>query len=202
LTPRIARIILNSLMGLSFKRLRLFDRLGFSASTLCAIHCAAMPFLVSVLPALGLGFLGGGAFELAMIAVSIIIATFSLGSSYRLHGRLNALMVMTSGAMLLVFNFFGHETHSELVETLHPYIAAFAGMMIASAHWINMRLCRSCEVCEHEHDHADHDHTHTHSPAAPEHSETHVHADGTYCAEDHEGDKGVKHPSTDRLNAQ
>jgi hypothetical protein len=170
-------------MAYSYKSLRIFDRLGFSASTLCAIHCAAMPFVVSVLPALGLGFLGGGAFELAMIAVSIIIASFSLGSSYRVHGKLNALMVMTSGGMLLVFNFFGHESHSALVETLHPYIAAFAGLMIASAHWINMRLCKSCEVCEHDHDH-------THGDGH-EHSGAHVHADGTVCGVKHEEESVV-----------
>ena len=185
-------------MAVSHKHLRLFDRLGVSASTLCAIHCAAMPFAMSVLPALGLGFLGGGAFELAMIAVSILIASFSLGSSYRIHGRLNALMVMTSGAMLLVFNFFGHESHSELVETLHPYIAAFAGLMIASAHWINMRLCKSCEVCEHDHEHPhdhDHDHNHAHGHThghdhshahSHEPSATHVHADGTCCDAKHD----------------
>lgn len=139
------------------------DRLGLSASTLCAIHCAAMPFLVSVLPALGLGFLGGGTFELAMIGVSISIASLSLGSSYKLHRKLNPLMIMVSGGMLLVFNFFGHESHTELMESLHPYIAAFGGLMIASAHWINMRLCSNCEVCEHDHEHDEmHQHGHSH----------------------------------------
>lgn len=166
-------------MALSNKHLRLFDRLGFSASTLCAIHCVAMPFVVSVLPALGLSFLGGGVFELVMIATSIVIASFSLGSSYRVHGKLNALMIMTSGAMLLIFNFFGHESHSPLVETLHPYLAALGGLMIAGAHWINMRLCKSCEVCEHDHDH---EQTHEHDAA---HSSAHVHADGTVCSVDH-----------------
>ncbi len=144
----------------------LFDRLGFSASTLCAIHCAAMPFLLSILPAIGLGFLAHSGFEIAMIAISITIGVVSLGSSYRLHRKINALMMMASGAMLLLFNFFGHETHSPLIETLHPFIAAAAGLMIASAHWVNMRLCSSCDQCAHdEHDHA-HEHGHNHAHAA------------------------------------
>lgn len=134
---------------------RVLDRLGVSASTLCAIHCAAVPFLVSVLPAIGLGFLGGHTFELVMIATSIGIATFSLGSSYRVHRRLNPLMMMASGALLMVSNFVGHESHSPLVEDLHPYIAAFAGLMIAGAHWLNMRLCKHCEICVHD-EHTEH----------------------------------------------
>ena len=34
------------------------DRIGASASFLCALHCAALPFVFALLPALGLGFLG------------------------------------------------------------------------------------------------------------------------------------------------
>ena len=139
---------------------RAADRIGLSASTICAIHCAAMPLMLSALPTLGLGFLAEGAFELAMIATSIIIAAVSLGSSYRVHRKLNPILMMISGGVILVFNFFGHESHSPLMETLHPYIAAFAGLMIASAHWVNMRLCSSCDVCAHDHDHA-----HSQSPA-------------------------------------
>lgn len=147
--------------SVSSKYQPVLDRLGVSASTLCAIHCAAMPFLLSILPAIGLGFLANSGFEIGMIATSIIIGAVSLGSSYRLHRKLNALMIMASGSMLLLFNFFGHESHSHLTETLHPYIAAAAGLMIASAHWINMRLCDSCDRCAHDHDH-DHAHGHDH----------------------------------------
>lgn len=134
----------------SYRTYRIFDRLGFSASTICAIHCAAMPLLLSVLPTLGLGFLAHGTFEIIMIVTSIMIAAITLGSSYRIHRRLNPILMMISGGMILIFNFVGHESHSELIETLHPYIAAFAGLMIASAHWVNMRLCKHCEVCEHD----------------------------------------------------
>jgi hypothetical protein len=132
---------------------KLLDRLGFSASTICAIHCALMPFALSVLPVLGLGFLAHGAFELGMIIASAIIGTVSLVSSYRLHQRLNPILIMASGALVLLFNFFGHGSHSPLIETLHPYLAAFGGLMIATAHRINMKLCRSCEVCAHDHVH-------------------------------------------------
>lgn len=140
---------------LSTRSHRILDRLGFSASTICAIHCAAMPFLFSVLPVLGLGFLSHGTFELVMILLSALIGAVSLGTSYRLHQRWNPILLMVSGALIMLFNFFGHESHSALAETLHPYLAGFGGLMIATAHRINMKLCDSCEVCVHEHDAVD-----------------------------------------------
>jgi hypothetical protein len=33
------------------------DRIGMTASTACAIHCAAVPLLITSLPLIGLGFL-------------------------------------------------------------------------------------------------------------------------------------------------
>jgi hypothetical protein len=145
---------MSKLSTLSHRQL---DRLGFSASTICAIHCAVMPFALSVLPVLGLGFLAHGTFELVMILISATIGTVSLTTSYRLHRKLNPILIMISGAVILLFNFFGHDSHSALAETLHPYLAAFGGLMIATAHRINMRLCDSCDRCAHDHEHA-HEH--------------------------------------------
>ena len=39
------------------------DWLGIGASVLCAIHCAAMPFVVGLLPLIGLSFLADPAFQ-------------------------------------------------------------------------------------------------------------------------------------------
>jgi hypothetical protein len=130
----------------------MLDRIGISASLLCAIHCAALPLALAVLPLAGAHILLGGTIELVMIGVSAVVGVASLGSSYRVHGRLNPLLIMAAGATILVANFVGHDSHSELAEALHPYIAAVAGLMIATAHRINMRLCASCETCEHDHD--------------------------------------------------
>lgn len=128
---------------------RALDRLGISASVLCAIHCAAMPLALAVLPLAGAHVLFDGTIELVMIAISATVGAVSLGSSYRVHRRLNPLLIMGAGATILVANFMGHDAHSELTETLHPYIAAAAGVMIATAHRINMKLCAACERCEH-----------------------------------------------------
>ncbi|HVK38611.1 MAG TPA: MerC domain-containing protein [Candidatus Kapabacteria bacterium] len=137
----------------STRRRAMLDRLGISASLLCAIHCAAMPLAFTILPLAGAHVLLGGAFELVMIAISATVGIVSLGSSYRVHRQINPLLMMSAGATILVANFIGHDSHSHAAETLHPYIAVVAGLMIATAHRINMRLCSACQTCEIEHDH-------------------------------------------------
>jgi hypothetical protein len=132
---------------------RILDRLGMSASTICAVHCVALPFALSFLPVLGVGFLAHGTFEIVMISLSFVIGVVSLGSSYRVHGKLNPILMMISGVVILIFNFVGHASHSALAETLHPYIAGLGGLMVATAHRINMKLCSSCDVCVHDHAH-------------------------------------------------
>jgi hypothetical protein len=133
-------------------QLRLLDRLGISASLLCAVHCALLPLAMTVLPLLGIGFLAHGSFEIAMIALSITIGVLSLGRSYRIHRRLNPIFMMGAGAILLLFNLLSHQTHDHTLEALHPFIALLGGIMIISAHRVNMKLCRNCTRCEHEHE--------------------------------------------------
>lgn len=131
-------------------QLRLLDRLGISASLLCAVHCAILPLAMTVLPLLGVGFLAHGWFEVAMVALSVVIGVLSLGRSYRIHKQLNPIFMMIAGAVILLFNLLGHSSHNETLEALHPFIALLGGVMIISAHRVNMKLCSSCTRCEHE----------------------------------------------------
>jgi hypothetical protein len=54
------------------------DAVGFTASTLCAIHCAVTPLLLTALPLAGLKFLAHPAIETAMIMLSLLIAVSHL----------------------------------------------------------------------------------------------------------------------------
>jgi hypothetical protein len=45
------------------------DQLGITASLACAIHCAALPFLITTLPLLGLDFLANKWIEIVMISI-------------------------------------------------------------------------------------------------------------------------------------
>src|SRR5881394_1059811 len=77
------------------------DRIGATASFLCALHCAALPFLLAVLPTLGLGFLADHLFERIFIACASALALAVLIRGYRHHHDARALLLMAPGLILL-----------------------------------------------------------------------------------------------------
>jgi hypothetical protein len=114
-----------------------WDAIGFSASTLCAIHCAATPLLLTALPLVGLKFLAHPAIEAAMIVLSLMIGATSLLHGYRQHHRqFTALLILITGfAMISVGHFVLPASYGELV------IPSGAGT-VAIAHLVNWRLCQ------------------------------------------------------------
>lgn len=83
------------------------DSLGMVASTACAIHCAAMPFVVASLPALGLSFLADEAFHkwMAVICFGIAMAAFVPG--WRRHRRWLPGGIAAAGLTLICSAAFG-----------------------------------------------------------------------------------------------
>ena len=63
------------------------DRAGAAASFLCALHCAVMPFVITALPLLGLGFLASEPVEWALLGCSGILGALSLCVGFREHRR-------------------------------------------------------------------------------------------------------------------
>jgi len=113
------------------------DFFGFSASMLCALHCAALPFLLTLAPLAGLQFLDNHWIEYTVILLSLLIASNSLIASYRKnHKRLVAIIVALGGFLLIGF---GQISESEFNEAL---FTSTGGAMIAIAHLINWRLIK------------------------------------------------------------
>lgn len=80
----------------------LADRFGATASFVCALHCAALPLLLAVLPALGLGFLANHSFERGFIAFASVLALASLAFGFRRHRRFRAFWFLVPGVVLLI----------------------------------------------------------------------------------------------------
>lgn len=121
------------------------DRLGITASTLCAIHCAAVPFLLTFLPLWGLGFLADEKVEIFMIILSLCLGIWSMSSSYRkLHQKVMPSIILIAGFSLIAMGHFSGITQ------LEPILIPLGGFTIASAHFINLRLVRSCSA-DHKH---------------------------------------------------
>ena len=120
------------------------DALGASASLACALHCAALPFVVTLLPLSGLAFLADDRFEWAMMGAAAAIGVASLSWGYRRHRSMRALMLLSGALTLLVVGRIAEEGAWEVPGTVAMVVG---GLALAGAHALNARLCRQCPTC-------------------------------------------------------
>ena len=85
------------------------DAVGIVASVGCAIHCAAMPFVIGFLPSLGLSFFTDAAFHQWMALACFLIALAAFVPGFRRHGNLVPAALGTAGLALITFAAFGGE---------------------------------------------------------------------------------------------
>lgn len=141
-----ARPILNppSHHRISCQRL---DKVGSCASLTCAIHCALMPFVLTLLPAAFGATLGSEWIEWGLFGCSAAIGATSVHRGRRIHGKRTAQLVCSVGLAMLAIGRIGDERHWGS----WVFLALVAGgLVIASAHLINLDLCRTCLACGEE----------------------------------------------------
>ena len=122
----------------------LVDTTGACLSVACAIHCLAMPFLIAVLPLIGLGFLANERAELVLISGAIALAIGSLAWGVRHHRRWRAFLI------LMVAVVFIATARTAVEGTFEVVFYSIGGLLIASAHLVNRHLCKTCPTCEEE----------------------------------------------------
>lgn len=121
------------------------DTAGATASVLCAIHCAAMPLVITLLPLIGLGFLADDRTEWLLFGLSALLGLSSLcGSYFREHRSHRALVVLAVGLSLLAL---GHIVEDRIYGTGGVALVVLGGLTVAAAHAVNHALCRSCHRC-------------------------------------------------------
>ncbi|MBS0516427.1 MAG: MerC domain-containing protein [Proteobacteria bacterium] len=121
------------------------DRIGATASFLCALHCAVLPFVLTVLPALGLGFLGDHRFERIFIACASLLALASLVRGWRRHRVTSALYLAAAGLALLWIGAWVFDAESSIVA--HAMLVTLGGCCVALAHIVNLRLTHLFGSC-------------------------------------------------------
>ncbi len=119
-------------------RRRLLDRLGALGSLVCAAHCALVPLLIALAPALGAGQWLGGGFELAFVVFATALGLFSLVSGYRRHGAVRALGLLLPGLVALWLAVLFRPLHESVVP--HAIAMTFGGTLVGLAHLANLRL--------------------------------------------------------------
>jgi hypothetical protein len=96
-----------------------------------------LPFVLAVLPLLGLSFLADHAFERGFVLFASALALLSLVNGYRRHHRALPLRLALPGLMLLVLGVTLAEGYSIIV---HSVMVTCGGLLVACAHFFNLRL--------------------------------------------------------------
>lgn len=113
------------------------EKVGAGLSLACAVHCAALPLLAG---ALGVGHHhpGEGWLEPALIGSAALVGLFTVGSSYRRHGRPLPLGLLIAGIAVLVA---GHSASFPVAESVTGLAGA---LLLLAAQWTNRRSNPPC----------------------------------------------------------
>lgn len=130
-------------MAASSTALRKADRLGFAASFLCAVHCALLPLVVAVLPALGLGVGGAVDFDQAFVVFATLLGATTLTLGWRRHRAFRAWALLLPGLALV---WVGAFTRLHDHTWTHAAVMAAGGLLLAAAHLLNLRLTHAARA--------------------------------------------------------
>lgn len=122
-----------------------WDRLGFFASSVCAVHCMCLPWLLLVMPFLASTWLADRELERGFVIASIFLAVACTIGGCRVHGRWWLLGLLGAGALALLG---AHATAppaccSQHLSWPHALGAACGGGLLAATHFFNLRLQRT-----------------------------------------------------------
>jgi len=126
---------------------RIIDKVGMFSSATCAVHCMLLPFLISILPLYGLSFIVNESFEIIMLMASITLAILSLCMGYKTHKNKKMFFLFSAGISLLLLGRFAHENNWGFSSIVILFIG---GLLISGSHFVNNKLCKSCNSCSME----------------------------------------------------
>jgi hypothetical protein len=120
------------------------DRVGATASLLCALHCGLLPVLINFPLLTGLAILTASWIETMLVLLAVVVGLTSFCPSYRLHRRVypQALFATGLAAMLL-----GRYLFDPTAEWMDAVMGGGGALFIVAGHLINRTLCRRCLRC-------------------------------------------------------
>ena len=120
------------------------DIIALTSSLICAIHCAAIPIVLSFSSLSSLHFLENPYIEWTFIMLAIIFVFVSLWPSYKkYHHKTKPLLFASLGFALIAI---GRFEFTELWEIVNTVIGA---SLVSIAHYFNWKLLRT--VGKHKH---------------------------------------------------
>ncbi len=112
-----------------------WDFWGFLASMLCAIHCAALPLILTFSSLGALSFLDNIWVEFIMITIALVVATTSLiNGFFKHHHKISVIFLALLGFMMIGL---GITSENEWREAT---FSGIGGVLVAISHIINWRF--------------------------------------------------------------
>ena len=117
-----------------------FDRVAIALSTICIVHCLAMPFVIALVPVTALAFGGDGHFHSLMLWFVVPTSVLGFGLGVRVHRRFDIVaMGVVAIAALAAAALWGHSEWDPSVELV---VNVASSVLLAAAHWRNFREVR------------------------------------------------------------
>ncbi|HEX9406386.1 MAG TPA: MerC domain-containing protein [Thermoanaerobaculia bacterium] len=102
------------------------DKVGILGAAFAALCCLGISAVLSVVSAIGLGFLIHDAVLLPLLILSLLVTLWGLYSGWKRHGRAAALALGGTAAVVLLMTSFIHQSRPLALAS----IAALAGASV------------------------------------------------------------------------
>jgi hypothetical protein len=121
------------------------DGVGVAVATACAVHCAVLPLAAGLVSAIGLGVLLDERIEVALLMLAGLLGGWSLWPAFRhRHRRVIPLLLFGSGLLVLI----AVRRFEDAPGALQIPVILAGAAAVASAHALNLWLCRRCHQCD------------------------------------------------------
>ena len=147
-------------MNTAYFKKQISDKLSICLSLCCILHCIALPLLILMIPSISSFWINDENVHIVLVILAVPISLFAMGKSLRVHHNYKCISLAGVGLLLLVAAIFmhdigftgehgheengnqehGHEEHGGLGETLETIFTVIGGLVLLSAHFINIRL--------------------------------------------------------------
>lgn len=122
-----------------------WDRLGIALSLVCLAHCLLLPLALLALPLIAVEWLQGGTVHVLMALILAPVAALALVPGLKLHRSWRVAGAMLAGLGLLSTAAFAGE--GSMAYQWSTTLTIAGGAILVAAHFVNLRLCRSCPAC-------------------------------------------------------
>ena len=116
------------------------DCLGVGASSICAVHCFLMPFVLTGLSMIGVHFIQHDATHMVLASLVLFFCLMAIVPGYKRHGNKRVVATMFAGVSLVMFaTFFAESMFGERGEFL---IMTLGNVLVITAHLLNRKHTR------------------------------------------------------------